>query len=128
MSRRSDQRRAAVFALYQSDVTARPAAELVERAATAFTRELVAGVEHERESLDELIGRHSRGWSLERIAPLERNILRVALYELLHRPDVPAEVAIDEAVETAKRFCGADAPGFVNGILAAAHRTEAAAR
>jgi N utilization substance protein B len=122
--RRTEQRRAAVFALYQSEVTDRPAEELVERNATAFTRELVEGTTSERAQLDELIGRYSRGWSLDRIAPLERNILRVALYELLHRPDVPAEVAIDEAVEAAKELCSADAPGFVNGILGAVEREE----
>ncbi len=126
--RRSDQRRAAVVALYQADVTGRPLSELVDPGATTFTRELTHGVERERESLDTQIERHAVGWSLDRIAPLERNILRVALYELLHRDDVPAEVAIDEAIEAAKEFCGADAPGFVNGILAAAHRAEAAAR
>jgi transcription antitermination protein NusB len=124
--RRSDQRRAAVFALYQSDVTARPAAELLEERATPFTRELVEGVDEHRGELDELIERYAQGWSLDRIAPLERNILRVALYELLHRPDVPAEVAIDEAVETAKELCSADAPGFVNGILGAVEREEVA--
>ena len=69
-----------------------------------------------------LISAHARGWTLDRIAPLERSILRVALFELLHRPDVPAEVAIDEAVEAAKELCGTDAPGFVNGILGAVQR------
>jgi transcription antitermination protein NusB len=111
-------------ALYQEDVTDRPAGELLGSSATPFTRELVEGVAAERESLDALIERHSEGWALDRIAPLERNILRVALYELLHRPDVPAEVAIDEAVEAAKELCGRDAPGFVNGILGAVHREE----
>jgi N utilization substance protein B len=124
--RRSEQRRAAGIALYQEDVTGRPAAELLEQTATPFTRELVQGVEAEREELDALIERHSVGWPLDRIAPLERSILRVALYELLHRPDVPAEVAIDEAVEAAKELCGADAPAFVNGILGAVHREEVA--
>ena len=120
--RRSDQRRAAVVALYQQDVTGRPLAELVERTARSFTRELVEGVDARRDELDVLIERHAIGWTLDRIAPLERNILRVALYELLHRVDVPAEVAIDEAVEAAKELCGAEAPGFVNGILAAVLR------
>ena len=124
--RRSDQRRAAVFALYQSEVTGKHPAEQLEQNATAFTRELVEGVAAHRPELDELIGRYARGWSLERIAPLERNIMRVALYELLHRPDVPAEVAIDEAVEAAKELCSADAPGFVNGILGAVEREEVA--
>ena len=116
-----------MVALYQSDVTGRPAPELVERGATPFTRELVDGVEAERGALDESIARHATGWALDRIAPLERNILRVALYELLHRPDVPAEVAIDEAVEAAKELCSADTPGFVNGVLGAIHRAELAA-
>jgi transcription antitermination protein NusB len=120
--RRSDQRRAAVVALYQADVTGRALEELVDRSATPFTRELAEGVARQGEQLDELISRHSVGWTLDRIAPLERNILRVALYELLHRPDVPVEVAIDEAVEAAKELCSADAPGFVNGILGAAQR------
>ena len=124
--RRSEQRRAAVVAIYQSDVTGRPAGELVESAATSFTRELVEGTLRHRAELDELIERHASGWSLDRIAPLERNILRVALHELLHRPDIPAEVAIDEAVEAAKELCSTDAPGFVNGILGAIQREEVA--
>jgi N utilization substance protein B len=124
--RRSEQRRAAVIALYQADVTGRPADELVERRATPFTRELVEGVTKHRPELDELIERHASGWSLERIAPLERNILRVGLHELLHRPDVPDEVAIDEAVEAAKELCSVDAPGFVNGILGTVQREEVA--
>ena len=117
--RRSDQRRDAVFALYQHQVTDRPLEELLT-GAKPFTRELAEGVEAHREQLDELIARHSKGWSIDRIAPLERNIMRVALYEALHRDDVPVEVAIDEAVELAKQYCGTDAPGFVNGILGAA--------
>ena len=122
--RRSDQRRAAVFALYQSDVTGREPADQLDQSAKDFTRELVDGTVAHRDELDELIARHSRGWSLDRIAPLERNIMRVALYELLHRPDVPAAVAIDEAVEAAKELCSADAPAFVNGILGAVEREE----
>jgi N utilization substance protein B len=126
--RRSEQRRAAAVALYQQDVIGRPAPELLEPGATQFTRELVDGVGAEREALDALIERYSEGWALDRIAPLERNILRVALYELLHRDDVPAEVAIDEAIEAAKELCGTEAPGFVNGILGAVHREELASR
>jgi transcription antitermination protein NusB len=124
--RRTDQRRAAVFALYQADLTGRPAPELLAPNATAFSRELVEGVLSEHDRLDELIERHATGWSLDRIAPLERSILRVALHELRGRPDVPAEVAIDEAVEAAKELCSAEAPAFVNGILGAVHREEVA--
>jgi transcription antitermination protein NusB len=116
--RRSDQRRDAVFAGYQHDVTGRPVAELLS-GAKPFTRELAQGVADHREELDAEIAAHAKGWALERIAPLERNIMRVALYEMEHRDDVPTEVAIDEAVELTKEYCGADAPGFVNGILGA---------
>jgi transcription antitermination protein NusB len=124
--RRTDQRRAAVFALYQRDVTGRPLAELVDARATPFTRELVEGVDAEVEELDALIERYARDWTVERIAPLERNILRVALHELLHRDDIPAEVAIDEAVEAAKELCALEAPAFLNGILGSVQRDTAA--
>jgi len=120
--RRSDQRRDAVFACYQRDVTGRPLAELIPGEAKPFTRELAEGVEEHRDDLDEAIARHAKGWSLERIAPLDRNIMRVALYEINHRDDVPTEVAIDEAIELAKEYCGSDAPGFINGVLGAAVR------
>ena len=119
--RRSDQRRDAVFALYQREVTQRPLDELLA-GAKPFTRELATGVAAEMPALDAEIARLSRGWELERIAPLERSIMRVALYEMRMREDIPVEVAIDEAVGLAKEFCGADAPGFVNGILGAAAR------
>ncbi|HEX6229846.1 MAG TPA: transcription antitermination factor NusB [Solirubrobacterales bacterium] len=119
--RRSEQRRDAVFACYQRDVTGRPLPELLAEA-RPFTRELAEGVEARREELDAIIARHAKGWELERIAPLERNVMRVALYEIEHSPDVPHEVAIDEAVGVAKEYCGADAPAFVNGILGAALR------
>ena len=126
--RRSEQRRAAVVALYQHEVTGRPLHELIDRTATPFTRELVEGVEAHKEEIDELITRFAEGWTLDRIAPLERSILRVALFELLHRADVPDEVAMNEAVESAKELCSADAPSFVNGILGAVHRERAATR
>jgi len=119
--RRSDQRRDAVFACYQREVTGRPLAELLDDS-RPFTRELAVAVEAHRAELDAAIARHSRGWALERIAPLERCLMRVALYEIEHSEDVPHEVAIDEAVEIAKEYCGADAPGFVNGVLGAVVR------
>ena len=123
--RRSEQRRAAVFALYQHDLTGRPLDDLFERDANTFTRALAHATADYAPELDERIAGHAKGWAIDRIAPLERAILRTALLEMLH-PDlveadrpIPPEGAIDEAVETAKAFCGADAPGFVNGILAA---------
>ncbi|MBA2504735.1 MAG: transcription antitermination factor NusB [Thermoleophilaceae bacterium] len=124
---RSDQRRAAVVALYQHDVTGRPVTELIPRDASHLTLGLIEGVEEHQDELDGVIERHSQGWTLDRIAALERNIMRVALLELLHRTDVPMEVAIDEAVEAAKELCSAEAPAFVNGILGAAAREHARA-
>jgi N utilization substance protein B len=123
--RRSDQRKAAVVALYQRDVTGRPLDELVDREATPFTRELAEGVVREEPELDRLIEQYAQGWTLDRIAPLERSILRVALFEMLYRTDVPDAVAIDEAIEFAKELCGAEAPGFVNGILGAVQKERA---
>jgi N utilization substance protein B len=126
--RRTEQRRAAVWALYQSDLLGKPLEETFAADNHAFTRELATLVRERQPELDELISRHSSGWMLERIAPLERAILRVGMAELLY-PDqlpgereIPPEGAIDEAVETAKQFCGADAPAFVNGILGAVLR------
>ena len=128
MSRRSDQRRDAVFALYQAELTGRELEDVLGRDATIFTRSLAYAAQDRGDELDVHISRHSKGWTLERIAPLERAILRVALLEMFH-PDaapadepIPPEGAIDEAVELAKTYSGADAPGFVNGILAAVHR------
>lgn len=118
--RRSDQRRDAVFANYQRDVTGRPLEELLGEA-RPLTRELAAGVDHHREELDETIAAHAKGWTVDRIAPLDMNVMRTALYEMEFM-DTPAEVAIDEAVEIAKEYCGADAPKFVNGILGAVVR------
>jgi transcription antitermination protein NusB len=131
MARRTEQRRAAVWALYQSDLLGRPLEETFPRDVHAFTRALAELVHDRQVELDELISKHASGWSLERIAPLERSILRVGLAEMLFADElpgdqaIPAEGAIDEAVETAKRFCGVDAPGFVNGILGTVLRERA---
>ncbi|HEX3909517.1 MAG TPA: transcription antitermination factor NusB [Solirubrobacteraceae bacterium] len=126
--RRSEQRRAAVVALYQHDLTGRPLAETFARNDSPFVRSLAHAAADRAPELDELIDRHAHGWSVQRIQPLERSIMRVALIEILH-PDavpgdepIPAEGAIEEAVESAKTFCGAEAPGFVNGVLAAVLR------
>jgi transcription antitermination protein NusB len=114
-----------VWALYQSDLLGRPLEDLFGGDVHAFTRSLAALVREHQPELDGLIREHAEGWSLERIAPLERSILRVGLAELLYADELPGEHAIppagaiDEAVETAKRFCGSDAPAFINGILGA---------
>ena len=126
--RRSDQRRQAVFALYRHDLTGQPLDEVFERDALPFTRALAHATADNIEHLDAHIARHAQGWSVTRIAPLERAILRLAVLEMLH-PDlveaetpIPPEGAIDEAVQIAKEFCSAEAPAFVNGVLAAVLR------
>jgi N utilization substance protein B len=126
--RRSEQRRQAVFALYQHDLTGLPLAQTLPQRASLMTRALAHAAADRAPELDAAIDRHAHGWSVERIQPLERSIMRVALIEILH-PDVapaerpvPPEGAIEEAVESAKTFCGADAPAFVNGVLAAVLR------
>jgi len=127
---RSEQRRAAVFALYQHDLTQRPLDDMFESGTGTFTRALAHATDDFADELDAHITAHAHNWTIDRIAPLERAILRTALLEMLHpelvegqRP-IPPEGAIDEAVETAKAFCGADAPGFVNGVLAAVLREQ----
>ena len=121
--RRTEQRRAAVWALYQSDLLGRPLEETFPGDVHGFTRALAGAVREHQTELDELISSYSSGWTLDRIAPLERSILRVGLVELLYPQavpgdqEIPPEGAIDEAVETVKRFCGSSAPGFINGIL-----------
>jgi transcription antitermination protein NusB len=117
-----------VFALYQHDVTGRPLDDVFEPNTGSFTKALAHATADYAPELDAHIARNAKGWTLDRIAPLEKAILRTALLEMLH-PDVveadhpiPPEGAIDEAVETTKAFCGADAPGFVNGILGAVLR------
>lgn len=123
MSSRSQQRREAVFALYQHDLTAKALDDLFEADATAYTRALAYATLDRQTELDRLIGEHADGWTIERIAPLERSILRVALMEMLYPDEAPAdkpippEGAINEAVETAKLFCSLEAPAFINGLL-----------
>ncbi len=116
--RRSDQRRDAAFAIYQRDVTGRPLDELLA-GSKPFTQALAGGVDDRLAEIDAAIGAHAHGWSIDRIAPLERAIMRVAVFEIRDSDEAPAAVAIDEAVNLARRYCGAEAPGFVNGILAA---------
>ena len=87
-----------------------------------FAGQLVATVRERLAEIDDVIQSASRNWRLERMSRVDRNILRLAAAELRHFLDVPVKVAINEAVELAKEYCGAEAPGFVNGILGAVVR------
>lgn len=91
-------------------------------AAKPFTRDLVAGTDRHLAEIDALIAANANGWTIQRIAPLERAIMRVALFEIAHREEIPMPVSIDEAVSTTRRYCAVEAPGFVNGVLSAAAR------
>jgi N utilization substance protein B len=115
VSRKSD-RRDALFVLYQWDVTGQPLASLHEGELDPYARELVEGVAEEASELDVRIDAASSDWSVERLGALERNVLRIALWEL-DRGDVPLEAALDEAVTLAKRYSSEDAGRLVNGIL-----------
>jgi N utilization substance protein B len=123
MTSRREGRRQAIDVLYQADVTKKdPRFVLVEwrsagREIDPFAEELVDGVAANRAEIDSVLQSHVENWSLERMATLDRNILRVAVYELLHRPEIPSSVAISEAVEIAKRMSTEDSSRFVNGIL-----------
>ncbi len=120
-------RREAVFILYQADLLGIDVEASLRRAEREqpldpYTRLLVTGVGRHLEAVDAMLARHLTGWTLGRLAPLERNILRVGAFELGWAEGVPAAVAMDEAVELAKRFASDEAAGLVNGVLAAVQR------
>lgn len=133
MGTRRHSREIALQFLYQEDLTLGPdqrhGYDLAERfelfcslfqvnkKARPYALEILQGVSAEIERLDELIRKAATNWRLERISPTDRNLLRIAVYEMMGREDVPPQVAINEAVEIAKRFAGEDSPKFVNGIL-----------
>jgi N utilization substance protein B len=120
---RREARRTALDLLYQADVTsAGPAAVLGEwvdygREIAPFTRELVEGVVANLPEIDAILESHAEEWTVARMAVLDRTILRVAVFELLHRPDVPAAAVISEAVEAASELSADESKRFVNGIL-----------
>lgn len=118
---RRSARRQAVFILYQQDLLELTPRNALTRAGgsevDAYTARLVGGVGEHRSAIDGVLQTHIEGWSLQRLGVLERAILRLAAYELLWEPDVPPAVVIDEAVESAKRFCSDEAGSLVNGVL-----------
>lgn len=133
-------REAALQVLYAIDVAGRDGAaasaqEMFESAAAhfelpegarAFAKELILGVEEQRAAIDTRLAEHAAHWRVERMAAVDRNVLRLATWELCFT-GTPTEVVIDEAVELARRFGAERSPGFVNGILDALARTREAA-
>ena len=123
MAGRHDARRIALDILFQADLTGRDPREVLGEWTRAgedvppFAEELVNGVAAEMSALDETIGRFAQDWSVPRMGGVDRTILRLAVYELASRDDVPPAVAIDEAVEAAKELSTEESGRFVNGIL-----------
>lgn len=118
---RRQARRQALFLLYQWDLTGQPLESLFEGEPQAFARELAEVVAERAADLDSRIDAASEGWPADRLGTLERNILRIGVYELVEET-VPAEVAINEAVVLAKRYATDDAARLVNGILGRVQR------
>ena len=125
MTSRKEARRTALVLLFQWDLTRQPLASLYEGEIDPWARELAEGVVERAEELDRRISDAAIGWPAERLGTVERNVLRVGVFEL-ERGDVPREVAIDEAVSLAKRFASDDAGRLVNGVLARIARERAA--
>ena len=126
MAGRHAARRAALFLLYQWDVTGHPLASLYEGEVDPFARETVDAVSARASELDARITAAAEDWTAERLGAVERNILRIAIHEL-DGDEVPDEVAIDEAVELAKRYASDEAARLVNGILGRIAREKEAA-
>lgn len=116
MTSRREARRAAVFMLFQWDVTGRPLGSLYEGDVDPFTRDLAEGVATRAPELDARLTAAATGWPADRLGAVERNVLRVALFEL-DRGEPPTEVVIDEAVRLTKRYASDEAARLVNGIL-----------
>ena len=131
MRRRTKAREIAVQFLYQLDLRgdsamaelddflddAREQAALTDDDGRAFARARILGTWKHRETIDQILARVARNWQISRMACVDRNVIRLGIHELLHCPEVPAKVAINEAIEIGKRFSTQNTGGFVNGIL-----------
>lgn len=116
--------------LYQADVRSQPVAEVIAAealraqgepdrlASWSYAREIVDGVQDHRDEIDEQLETVAQGWALDRMPHIDRSLLRIATWELLHNAEVPTAVAIDEAVELAKAYSTEDSGRFINGVLA----------
>jgi transcription antitermination protein NusB len=125
MPARSKARKRALDLLYEAELRGEPVLELLDqRAAEAsppvvpYAAQLVRGVQEHRERIDELLAAHAEDWTLDRMPAVDRNILRIGVYELLWADDVPDGVAISEAVQLARSLSTDASPAFVNGLLA----------
>jgi N utilization substance protein B len=124
VSTRSKARKAALDLLYESDIRKTQAGVLMQNRITEleyvirdFTKELVDGVENNRRKIDELIATYSQGWDMDRMPVIDRNILRLAIFEILWSSDVPQAVAINEALELAQTLSTDESSKYINGVL-----------
>ena len=128
MSARSKARKQALDLLYETDIRGTNLVEtLISRDVPAegpdarpirdYTKELVNGVSDNRRKIDELITTYAQGWDMDRLPNVDRNILRLAIYEILWAADIPDSVAIDEALSLAKELSTDDSSGFIHGVL-----------
>ena len=124
MSARSKARKAALDLLYEGDIRKTSAINILNQRSgdlefviRDFTKELVQGVDENRRKIDELITTYSQGWDMDRMPVIDRNILRLAIYEILWSKDVPPAVAIDEAIELAQTLSTDDSSKYINGVL-----------
>lgn len=130
MGNRRKARELTLQALYQAEVNGTEPLEQfalfcenfgVDQKIIPQAQELLAGISAHSAAIDEVISRYAKNWRVGRMSVIDRNLIRLGAYELLYREDVPATVAINEAIEIAKRFSTDDAPSFINGILDAIH-------
>lgn len=135
MSTRSKSRKAALDLLYEADIRGRVAVDLLSSRISddevyirEYTAQLLEGVASARKKIDELITLHAQGWDMDRMPAVDRNILRIAIYELLWSTEIPDKVAISEALELAKTLSTDDSVSYINGVLAtiAANRDDIA--
>jgi N utilization substance protein B len=126
MGNRRKARELALNALFQGEMTATPAVENfpllcenfeINKKAVPYGRELVYGITDKWEEINAKIAESAVNWRVSRMSVLDRNIIRLAAYEMMYKEEVPPRVAIDEAIELAKRYCAEDSPAFINGIL-----------
>ena len=125
MSTRSKSRKAALDLLYEADIRGRVAVDLLSSRMSdeevyirEYTAQLLEGVAGARKKIDELITLHAQGWDMDRMPAVDRNILRIAIYELLWSTEIPDKVAISEALELAKTLSTDDSVSYINGVLA----------
>ena len=136
MRKRTQSRDCALKILYQSDISGKPRSVAFEefwadqssqsQEVVEFSRLLVLGVEKYCADIDKIITRYATNWELNRMAIIDKNILRLGVYELNYLDDIPSKVAINEAIELAKRYGDLESSKFINGVLDKIHKTETA--